>query len=84
MISGARRVTDDMFLAASRALAGQVTDADLVHGRVFPAPGRMRDVAVAVATAVASVAYEQGLAAVPVPRDIAAEAERQMWVPSYA
>jgi hypothetical protein len=44
----------------------------------------MRDVAVAVATAVASVAYEQGLAAVPVPRDIAAEAERQMWVPSYA
>jgi malate dehydrogenase (oxaloacetate-decarboxylating)(NADP+) len=84
MISGARRVTDDMFLAASRALTGHVTDADLVHGRVFPAPGRMRDVAVAVATAVASVAYEQGLATVPVPRDIAAEAERQMWVPSYA
>jgi malate dehydrogenase (oxaloacetate-decarboxylating)(NADP+) len=73
-----------MFLAASRALTGHVTDADLVHGRVFPAPGRMRDVAVAVATAVASVAYEQGLATVPVPRDIAAEAERQMWVPSYA
>ena len=84
VISGARRVTDDMFFAAACALAGLVTDADLADGRVFPAPERMRDVALTVATAVATTAYEQKLAALPVPRDIAAEVKRRMWVPAYA
>lgn len=83
LLSGSRRVSDGMFLAAAHALAAQVTDSDLDHGLVFPAVGRLRDVAVAVAATVAGVAYEQQLATTPRPADLAAEAARIMYVPEY-
>jgi malate dehydrogenase (oxaloacetate-decarboxylating)(NADP+) len=72
-----------MFFAAARALAAQVTDADLAQGRVFPAAGRMREVAAAVATAVATVAYDRGLATTPRPADVAAAITAAMYVPRY-
>jgi malate dehydrogenase (oxaloacetate-decarboxylating)(NADP+) len=53
LFSGAKRVTDEMFLAAARALAGQVSETDLAQGRIYPAPVHMREVAAAVAAAVA-------------------------------
>jgi malate dehydrogenase (oxaloacetate-decarboxylating)(NADP+) len=84
LVSRARRVTDDMFLAASRALAAQVSDADLKQGRLFPAAARMRDVAAAVAFAVANVAHEQGYAAVPQPEDLRREVALAMYEPRYA
>ena len=83
LVSGARRVTDEMFFAAARALAGQVSDADLQQGRIFPAAERMRDVAVAVAVAVAGVAHEQGQATVPLPADLRGDILRFMSVPEY-
>jgi malate dehydrogenase (oxaloacetate-decarboxylating)(NADP+) len=84
LASGATRVTDDMFLAAAQALADQVGDQDLAAGRVFPAPARMRTVAAAVATAVAQIAYRDGLATRTRPLDIAAEIRTRMYHPSYA
>jgi malate dehydrogenase (oxaloacetate-decarboxylating)(NADP+) len=84
LLSGARRVTDRMFLAAARALADRVSEADLRQGRVFPAAARMREVATAVSIAVAAVAYEQGHATHPRPADLAVEAARFMYVPRYA
>jgi malate dehydrogenase (oxaloacetate-decarboxylating)(NADP+) len=84
LLSGARRVTDGMFLAAARALADRVSEADLREGRVFPAAARMREVAAAVAVAVAAAAYEQGHATHPRPTDLGAEAARFMYVPRYA
>jgi malate dehydrogenase (oxaloacetate-decarboxylating)(NADP+) len=83
LLSGAHRVTDDMFFAAAAALADQVSEADLEQGRVFPAARRMRDVAAAVAAAVANLAYEQGNATGVRPADLAAEAARFMYVPQY-
>ena len=56
LVSGASRVTDAMFLAAAQALADQVTEEDLQVGRIFPPQVRMREVAIAVAAAVAQVA----------------------------
>jgi len=53
LVSGAKRVTDEMFFAAARALANQVSDADLAQGRTFPVAARMREVAASVAAAVA-------------------------------
>jgi malate dehydrogenase (oxaloacetate-decarboxylating)(NADP+) len=84
LLSGARQVTDDMFLAAARALADQVSAVDLEQGRVFPPAARMREVALAVSVAVAAVAHDQGHATRPRPADLAAEAARFMYVPEYA
>jgi len=79
----ARRVTEGMFLAAARALAAQVSDADLAQGRLFPLPTQMRDVAIAVAVAVATEAYETGLSAVNRPADLRLEIASSMYQPQY-
>jgi malate dehydrogenase (oxaloacetate-decarboxylating)(NADP+) len=84
LLSGATRVTDEMFLAAAHALAGEVAETDLAQGRIFPAAARMREVAAAVAAAVAGVAYEQGYATKPRPQDLRAAATGAMYEPRYA
>jgi malate dehydrogenase (oxaloacetate-decarboxylating)(NADP+) len=83
LVSGARRVTDEMFFAAALALADRVSSADLQQGRLFPAAARMREVASAVAVSVAAIAYEQGHATVPRPSDLAADVRRYMYSPYY-
>jgi malate dehydrogenase (oxaloacetate-decarboxylating)(NADP+) len=80
---GARRVTDEMFMAAARALAACVTEADLDQGAIFPPLTMMRDVSVRVAAAVAEVAYRQGHAALPRPDDLPAHVASCMWQPDY-
>jgi malate dehydrogenase (oxaloacetate-decarboxylating)(NADP+) len=83
LLAGAKRMTDDMFLAAAQALAAQVSAADLEAGRVFPAAARMREVAVEIAAAVARCAYEQDLARKPRPADLRAAATAAMYRPQY-
>jgi len=83
LISGSKRVTDEMFFAAAQALAGQVSQRDLDEGRVFPAAARMREVAAAVAAAVARIAYEQEHATRPRAQDLPGEAARVMYEPRY-
>jgi malate dehydrogenase (oxaloacetate-decarboxylating)(NADP+) len=80
---GARRVTDEMFLAAARALARAVSPEDLDRGAIFPSLVMMRDVSVDVACAVAEVAYAQGHASEPRPADVRAFVESRMWQPTY-
>jgi malate dehydrogenase (oxaloacetate-decarboxylating)(NADP+) len=60
--SAARLVTDDMFMAAAKTLAGLVDDADLRQGSLYPALPRIRKVSLEIATAVANVAFDAGLA----------------------
>ena len=60
-----------------------MTDADLEQGRISPPAARMRDVARAVATAVAGAAYERGLATKPRPADLAAAVAGAMYTPEY-
>lgn len=84
LLSGAKRMTDEMFFAAARALAAQTSEADLDQGRVFPVASRMREVAAAVAAAVAAMAHEQGHASKPRPHDLRADAARSMYEPRYA
>jgi malate dehydrogenase (oxaloacetate-decarboxylating)(NADP+) len=83
LLAGARRVSDEMFLAAAQALAAQVSAADLEAGRIFPLASRMREIAAEVAAAVARIAYEQGLAAKPRPADLRAAAAAAMYRPEY-
>ena len=83
MASGAIRVTEEMFLVAARVVAREVTEADLRFGRLFPALPRIREVSVAVAVAVAEVAYARGLAVHPRPDDLEAHITSQMFEPEY-
>jgi malate dehydrogenase (oxaloacetate-decarboxylating)(NADP+) len=84
LMSGAKRMSDEMFFAAAEALAGQESEADLKQGRIFPVASRMREVAAAVAAAVAAKAHEQGYASKPRSPDLRAEAARSMYQPRYA
>ena len=68
----AKRITDEMFFVAAKALADQVTPADLDLGRLYPPFTRIRPVSAAIATAVAELAYERGLAEHPRPADLSA------------
>jgi malate dehydrogenase (oxaloacetate-decarboxylating)(NADP+) len=83
ILCGARRVTDEMFLAAARTLADATGEADLARGSVFPPLERIRAISASIAAAVASVAYDRGLATEPRPPDLHAFVERQMFVPDY-
>ncbi|MGB8341816.1 MAG: NAD-dependent malic enzyme [Chthoniobacterales bacterium] len=78
-----RLVTDEMFLAAARALAHQVSPAELEQGRVYPRLTHIREVSRAVAVAVIRVAFEKGLAGVPVPVDLDAYVRSLMYEPEY-
>jgi malate dehydrogenase (oxaloacetate-decarboxylating)(NADP+) len=79
----ARRVTDEMFLAAADTLAGMVTEADVAQGSIYPTLARMREVSTAIATSVADVVFDRGLAGVPKPADTAAFIRSAMYDPSY-
>ncbi len=79
----ARHVTDEMFMAAARTLAGLVKEDDLAQGRVYPSLQRIREVSAAIGTAVAEVAYAKGLARVERPENLPAFIEAQMYQPVY-
>jgi len=83
IVSDASRVTDEMFFASARTLADQVTERDLELGRVYPPLDSIRDVSAAIATAVAEVAYQRGLARRPRPDDLAAAVRAEMFEPDY-
>jgi malate dehydrogenase (oxaloacetate-decarboxylating)(NADP+) len=83
VVSAAERVTDEMFQAAARTLAEQVTPADLAEGRIYPTLARIRDVSATIASAVAEVAYRQGLAAAPEPQDLPTFIQAFMYEPVY-
>jgi malate dehydrogenase (oxaloacetate-decarboxylating)(NADP+) len=80
---GARLVTDEMFFAAARALAHQVSESDLERGLIYPPLTAIREVSAAIAAAVAEVAYQRELATQPKPADLLAHIEAQMYVPRY-
>jgi malate dehydrogenase (oxaloacetate-decarboxylating)(NADP+) len=81
--SGARLVTDEMFMAAAHTLANCVTDADLAQGSLYPALPRIREVSAQIGAAVASVAYQNGLTNGQAPNDLLALVQAQMYDPHY-
>lgn len=79
----AKYVTNQMLLSAAKILAAQVTPLDLDHGSVYPPLGKIREISEKIAMAVASLAYENGLACVPKPIDMKAFIQSTMWEPLY-
>jgi malate dehydrogenase (oxaloacetate-decarboxylating)(NADP+) len=83
MAVGARHVTDGMFLAAARTLARETTREELDRGSLYPSLTRVREVSLAIATAVAEWAYGEDLASLPRPRDLEQHIREQMYEPTY-
>ena len=82
--SGARRVTDEMFMAAAKELAAQVSGDDLRQGSLYPPLSSIRDVSAHIAAKVAEVAYRSGLARAKEPEDLLETVRSQMYEPRYS
>jgi malate dehydrogenase (oxaloacetate-decarboxylating)(NADP+) len=80
---GATRVTDEMFMAAARALALHTSETDLAQGSLYPPLNRVRGVSAHIAAAVAEVAYRDDLATVDRPDDLVEFMKSQMYDPQY-
>jgi len=79
----AQRVTDEMFLAAAKALAVQVTPEDLAQGSLYPPLAQVRDVSLHIAVAAVEVAFAQGHAGIERPKDLVSHVRSCMYDPSY-
>lgn len=84
VISGAIRVHDEMLLAASEALARQVTQENFDKGLIYPPFSNIRKISAHIAANVAAKAYELGLATrLPQPENLVKYAESCMYSPVY-
>jgi malate dehydrogenase (oxaloacetate-decarboxylating)(NADP+) len=81
--SRARLVTDEMFFAAAKALAAEAGEDDLAVGRVYPPLSSVRQVSLAIACAVAEIAYQRGIAVGQRPADLRAHVAGLMYEPTY-
>ncbi|MED6193589.1 NADP-dependent malic enzyme 4, chloroplastic [Stylosanthes scabra] len=84
IMSGSIRVHDDMLLAASEALASQVSEEDYEKGLIYPPFTNIRKISANIAANVAAKSYELGLATrLPQPKDLVKLAESCMYTPTY-
>jgi malate dehydrogenase (oxaloacetate-decarboxylating)(NADP+) len=81
--TGATRVTNEMFVVAAKAVAEQVTDADLATGLIYPPQSKILEASLHVAEKVAAHIFDAGLARVPQPDDIASLIHDRAYRPVY-
>jgi malate dehydrogenase (oxaloacetate-decarboxylating)(NADP+) len=81
--TGATRVTDEMFIIAAKAVAEQVTDADLATGLIYPPQSKILEASLHVAERVAVHIFDAGLARVSRPGDIGALIRERAYRPVY-
>jgi malate dehydrogenase (oxaloacetate-decarboxylating) len=81
IVTRARLISDGMFMAAARKIAGMV-DASQLGASILPAVANVREVSVHVAIAVAEQALREGLVRVE-PLNVEAAIRDTMWEPRY-
>jgi malate dehydrogenase (oxaloacetate-decarboxylating)(NADP+) len=79
----ARRVTDEMFVVAARAVADRLTRAELELGLLYPPQSDILATEVAVAVEVAETIFARGLAGVEKPGVVRSFVEGQLYKPEY-
>ena len=80
----ARRVTQGMFIVAAKAVAEQVTAADLATGLIYPPQSHILDASLHTAARIAQHIFDSGLAAVPRPDNIEAHVRAAAYRPVYS
>ena len=84
VVSGTRRISDEVFMAAAYTLARLVSESDLEQGSLYPALSRTREVSAHIAAAVAEAAHARKLTDRERPADIYSDIEACMYEPTYA
>jgi malate dehydrogenase (oxaloacetate-decarboxylating)(NADP+) len=80
----AKRVTEEMFIVAARAVAEQVTDQSLSTGLIYPPQSQILKASLHVATRVAEYIFDNHLARVFRPTDIGALIRARAYRPVYS
>ncbi|WP_435020027.1 NAD-dependent malic enzyme [Tundrisphaera sp. TA3] len=83
LASGARRVSDGMFMAAAKALAECSPASRDPHGAILPTLADSRRVSRSIARAVALAARDEGLAPGFHPEDLEQRLDAKTWEPRY-
>jgi len=78
-VAGAKHITDDMMRIAARALADEVTAADLETNCLYPPLSEIRRVSANIAKAIVQEANDKGLANKPMPADLDAAVKAAMY-----
>jgi len=79
----AKRVTDEMFIAAARAVAEQVTQAELDSGLLYPPQTDILKTEITTAMKLCGIIFERGLAGagVDTPSDVRSFVEAKLYKP---
>src|SRR6202051_154229 len=80
----AKRVTEEMFIVAARAVAEQVTDQSLATGLIYPPQSQILKASLHVATRVAEYIFDKNLARISRPNDIGALIRARAYRPVYS
>jgi malate dehydrogenase (oxaloacetate-decarboxylating)(NADP+) len=78
-----KRVTDEMFIEAAKAVADQVTSQQLQQGLLYPLQSDMLEIETKAAIRVAQYTFDQGLARVERPADMEAFIHSHIYKPEY-
>src|SRR5262249_8956939 len=78
-----KRVTDEMFIVAARAVADQVTKQQLEEGMLYPPQSNILDVELTTASRIADLIFTRGLARVDKPADVNAFIRTHAYEPLY-
>jgi malate dehydrogenase (oxaloacetate-decarboxylating)(NADP+) len=81
--TGARRMTESMFIVAARTLASLIRESELAEGRVYPSLNRIHEVSHAIAVAVAEEVFAKKLNNHSRPEDLPGYIRSQMFKPVY-
>ena len=79
----AKRVTQQMFIVAAKAVAEQVTQEDLNTGLIYPPQSQILEASLHTAAKVATYVFDHGLARVERPKNIAAHIKELAYKPVY-
>jgi len=82
--TSAKRITDEMFIAAAHAVAEQVTQAELETGLIYPPQSTILKTETYAAERVAEVIFKRDLARVSPPADIGAFVRSWLYKPEYS
>uniref|UniRef100_UPI004048751E NAD-dependent malic enzyme n=1 Tax=Orrella sp. TaxID=1921583 RepID=UPI004048751E len=79
----ATRVTQQMFIIAAKAVAEQVTQAELNSGLIYPPQSQILTASLHTAAKIAEYIFEQGLARIKKPKDVAVHIRQMAYKPVY-